>query len=187
MQAAMDQMHKEVAGLSEKKRQSSVDAYNRKVGVRPVNFSEGDFVLRGVLQRERGRKPSLRWKGPHRVVECRSDYIFLIENLLTSKKEEVHGRRLKFYRNKDFEVSEALKDHLSYQQNELLVIERFDGIRRNHGDLELKVKWRGFSEDEQDWVSLSTLREDVPVLVDEFISYVNEQGTQQQRRLVSTI
>jgi len=186
MQTAMDQMHKEVAALSEKKRQSSIDSYNRKVGVRSVNFSEGDFVLRGVLQRERGRKPSLRWKGPHRVVECRSDYIFLIEDLLSSKKEEVHGRRLKFYRNKDFEVSEALKDHLSYQQNELLVIERYDDIRRYHGDVELKVKWRGFSEDEQDWVSLSTLREDVPALVADFFEYVDKQGTQRQRRLVST-
>jgi len=187
VQASLDNMHRDVAEKSEKKRKSATDSYNRKVGVRAVNFAEGDFVLRGVLQRERGRKPSLRWKGPFRVLECRSEYIFLIENLLTSKKEEAHGRRLKFYRNKDYEVTEELKDHLSYQQNELLLIERFDDIRRNKGDIELQVKWRGFSEDEQDWVSLSTLREDVPVLVEEYLSDIKDNGTQRQRRLATTL
>lgn len=184
---AMDNIHKKVAEKASKKRWKAVEAYNRKLGVPPANFDEGDFGLRGVLQRERGRKTSLRWKGSYRVVEYRPEYIFFIEDLLTSKKKEVHGRRLKLYRNKDFEVTQELADHLSYQQNELLVIERFDDIRLHHGDAELLVKWRGFNDDESDWVSLSTLREDAPVLVEDLLTYLREQGTQNQLRLVSSL
>ena len=183
----MDAMHKDVAEKATQKRQTAVDPFNRKVGVRPINFSEGDFVLRGALSRNRGRKPSLRWRGPFRVVECKSEYIFLVEHLLTCEKEEAHGRRLKFFRNKDYRVTEELKEHLSYQQNELLVIERFDNIRRNHGNIELEVKWRGFTDEETDWVAYSTLTEDVLVLVKECLADIQENRSTRQRALVSTI
>lgn len=39
----------------DKKRQSTTDCNNRK-GVWAINFAEGDFVLRGVLQKERGHQ-----------------------------------------------------------------------------------------------------------------------------------
>ena len=102
LHGALDAMHKDVAERSNRKRQAAVASHNRKTGVRPINFDVGDFVLKGLLQRERGRKPSLHWNGPFRVVECRSNYIFLIEDLLLGKKEEVHGRRLKFFQNKSY-------------------------------------------------------------------------------------
>ena len=187
IQGALDSMHKDVAERSNRKRQAAVSSHNRKTGVRPINFDSGDFVLRGLLQRERGRKPSLRWNGPFRVVECRSNYIFLIEDLLTGKREEVHGRRLKFFQNKSFQVTEELKEHLQYQRNELLVIERFDDIRRKQGKIEALVKWRGFSEEENDWVSIDTLREDVPVLLQEFLQDVAKTGTQRQRNIANSL
>ena len=98
---ALEQMHKDVAVHTYKKPRSAVDSHNRKTNVKPINFAEGDFVLRGILQRERTKKPSLKWLGPYRVIECRSDYIFIVEDLLDGKKTEVHCRRLKFFRNKD--------------------------------------------------------------------------------------
>ena len=89
-----------------------------------------------------------------------------------------------FFRNKDYGVTEELKEHLSYQQNELLVI---DDIRRNHGDIELEVKWRGFTDEETDWVALSTLPEDVPVLFKDVFADVKENGSARQRTMVSSI
>ena len=100
-------------------RQAAIDAHNRKTNVKAINFDVGDFVLRGLLQRETGRKPSLRWKGLYRVISCTGDYIFRVEDLLSGERLEVHGRRLKFFRNKDYEVTEQLMNHLSYQTGEL--------------------------------------------------------------------
>ena len=85
---ALEEMHKDVAVRSDKKRRSTVDSHNRKTNIRPINFTEGDFVLRGILRNEQSRKPSLKWLGPYRVVECRSDFIFIIEDLLTHRKKK---------------------------------------------------------------------------------------------------
>lgn len=109
-------MHKEVAKKSNKKRRDAVDTHNRKTYVRHINYGEGDFVLRGVLQTSADLSP--HFVGPFRVLECRSDLIFFIKNLLTGKKEEVHGRRLKFFRNADFVVTQEIKDNLAYQADE---------------------------------------------------------------------
>lgn len=187
MHRTLEEMHKDVTNRSTKKREEAVKRHNKNTGVKPVNFSEGDYVLKGLLRRQRGRKPSLRWNGPYRVVEVKSDYIFVIEDLLSGEKEEAHGRRLKFFRNKDFEVTEELKDYLSYQNGELLVIERFEDIRRNKGKAELLIKWKGFSDEENDWVSIETLREDVPTLLEDFLSDIRSNGTQRQRNIVSSL
>ncbi len=187
LQRAFESMHKDVAERSSKKRQAAVDSHNRKTGVRPIHFTEGDFVLRGLLQRERGRKPALRWKGPFRVTTCKSDYIFEVEDLITGRKQDVHGRRLKFFRNSAFEVTEEVRDHLAYQENELLVIESFDDLRRKNGDIELLVRWKGFGPEEVDWVSISTLKEDVPALLEEFLTDILKSGTARQRNIAAYI
>ena len=187
IQKALDEMHKEVAERTSRVRQRAVDAHNKKVGVRPVNFSEGDFVLRGVLQRERVKKPALRWNGPYRVLRCQSNYVFTIEHLLTNKQENVHGRRLKFFLNSSFDVTEDVKEHLEYQQGELLVVDRIDDIRKKQGVVELQVVWKGFGPDESDWVQLESMREDVPVLVGEALESFAETGTARQRSVVESI
>eukprot|EP00171_Calliarthron_tuberculosum_P012252 IDg12252t1 len=145
---AMESMHKHVSLLSNKKRQSAVNSHNNKTSVKAINFSTGDFVLRGALDRQRGSKPGLKWHGPFRVIDCQSQYIFEIEDLLTAKKELAHGRRLKFFRNKDFEVTEELKDYLAYQSDEIFVIDRFDDIRKQAGKIQVLVAWKGFNKDE---------------------------------------
>lgn len=187
VQQAFDKIHKDVADRSSKRRAKSIAAHNRKTNVRPINFDTGDFVLRGVLERNRGKKPSLKWKGPFRVTECKSEFIFQIENLLTGDKEDAHGRRLKFFRNKDYEVTEELKDHLAYQGDELLVIDKFEDIRQVDGSTQVYVKWKGFSDSENDWVSFDSLKEDVPALIDEYIQDLASNGTERQRSIASSI
>ena len=72
------------------------------------------------------------------VIECRSEYLFVIDHLVFGRKGEAHGRRLKFFRNKDYEVTEEFLQHFEYQ--ELLVIESFLDIRQHQGQVELLVK-----------------------------------------------
>lgn len=187
LQSALDSMHKEVASLSSKKRKSAVDSHNRRTHIRPINFTTGDYVLRGTALTRTGRKPSLHWHGPFRVEECQSNYIFTIKDLLTGRTEEAHGRRLRFFRNSSFNVSEEIKNHLAYQKGELLVIEKFTGIRRKGTSFELRAKWSGFPDDESDWTALATLQEDVPALVEEYLSDMKVTGTPRERKLAASI
>ena len=84
---APENMHKDVATRTDKRRKAAVESHNRKTNVRPINFEEGDFVLRGLIQHKRTRKLSLKWVGPFWILECRSDYILLFENLLNGKSK----------------------------------------------------------------------------------------------------
>jgi len=187
MHSSLDKMHKEVFERTTAKRQAAIDSHNRKTNVRPVNFSKGDYVLRGLRESQRGRKPQLRWHGPFVVVECKSEYIFTIKNLLNGDTEDAHGRRLKFFRNKDYKVTEELLNHLAYQDGELLVMESFQCIRQRSGTIELNIKWQGFSSDETDWVSIHTLREDVPDMLSSYLDELRTSGTQFQRKLAASL
>lgn len=97
MQAALEDMHRDVKLRAEKSRQRKVDEHNRKTNVRPVNFNEGDFVLvrRAVTK---GHKLQFIWTGPRRIVSVHSDLVYEVEDLLDSKRSTVHARRLQLYR-----------------------------------------------------------------------------------------
>eukprot|EP00171_Calliarthron_tuberculosum_P003012 IDg3012t1 len=69
--SALESMHRDVQEHSSKKRKKAIEAHNAKTHVQPVNFSIGDFVLRGVLQRQKGSKVALKWHGPFKATSCR--------------------------------------------------------------------------------------------------------------------
>jgi hypothetical protein len=112
---ALEKMHKDVEEKMSAARQSSIDANNAKVNLQPCNFSRGDFVLRGVLPRRQHPKLALRWVGSYRVTEVLSGFIYVLEDLLTGKYQEVHARRIRFFRNAGFCFTQTVLDHLSYQ------------------------------------------------------------------------
>ncbi len=187
IRSALDDMHKDIAKRSNAKRKAAVESHNRKTNVRTINFDVGDYVLRGTRERQRGRKPQLKWHGPFQVVRTLSNYLFVIKNLRSDATETAHGRRLKLFRNSDYMVTEELLNHLAYQDNELLLIEEFLNIRRRSNGVELEVKWQGFDDTETDWVFIETLREDVPVMLDEYLQQVQQQGPPAQRKLLSSL
>lgn len=184
---ALDGMHKEAKELSTKKREAAVKSHNRKTSVCSINFAEGDYVLRGVLQRDRGSKPSLKWHGPFRVTACHSNYIFEVEDLLSGKREECHGRRLKFFRNADFKVTEELKNYLAFQDDEIFIIKQFDDIRKKSGKIQVLVSWKGFGDEERDWLDIEMVRENVPDFFDGFIRKLSKDGNSRQRKLAASI
>jgi hypothetical protein len=180
-------MHKEVAGLVSKSRQRAIAAHNAKTHARAHNFDVGDFVLSAVLSRNRKSKLSLQWHGPHRVTKCSSDYVFEVQDLRTGGTCEVHGTRLKFYRNKGLEEDNELQEHLAYQQGELCVVERFTDVREYEGVLQLMAKWKGFGEVENTWEDLEIMRHDVPEMVKDFVTEMKYTGTPRQRALAAAL
>ena len=104
MLSLLDDIHKEVAGLTSKSRKNRVLAHNKRTHVREGNFDVGDFVLKGVTGNTR-KKLSFKWFGPFRITQVLSDFLFVVEDLRSGEKATVHGTKLRFFRNKDFEVS----------------------------------------------------------------------------------
>ena len=106
---------------------------------------------------------------------------------MDGKKTKIQSRRLRFFRNKDYRVSEEILEHLEYQTGELLVVESITDIRRDRGTVELQVEWRGFTEDESDWVPISSLRKDVPELVNEHLEELLSRVTKRQRSVAASL
>lgn len=134
-------MNHKVEQLASVRRSQSTAGHKHKTGVRPVNFTTGDYVLK--TRTRRGRKLELTWFGPFRVTECRSEYIFEVGDLVSKEKSFVHGRRLKHFGNAECNIIEYVLQHLDCQQGELLVIKRFDDIREKNRKVECLVKWKG--------------------------------------------
>lgn len=102
---ALDKMHKDAADGSRKERKRRVTEHNAKTGVKPCNFVTGDLVLRGVVRRT-GSKLQIHWFGPMRVTSCFSDYLFELQDLRSLTRNTVHGSKVRFFSNKDFQITE---------------------------------------------------------------------------------
>lgn len=72
------------------------------------------------------------------------DHIFEVKDVVSATRQEVHGRRLKLFRNSDFEITDTVIKSLAYPENELMSFEHLDDIRMREGWVELCVKQRGF-------------------------------------------
>jgi RNase H-like domain found in reverse transcriptase/Reverse transcriptase (RNA-dependent DNA polymerase)/Integrase zinc binding domain/Integrase core domain/Aspartyl protease len=187
LQSAVDLMHKQVAGLTSKARETRVTLHNARTGVRPINFDVGDYVLRGVLTREKGRKTDVCWKGPMCVTACKSDFLFEVRHLLNGDKRVVHGTRLKFFRNRNWEVTDAAKEHIAYLDDELCVVDHFIDLRQRNDAVELKVFWKGFEDGDATWEPYATMLEDVPDMLRSYLQDVSRTGTLAKKRLAASL
>lgn len=86
--------------------------------------------------------------------------------MVTGENTEAHWRRLKLFRNKDFDVSEEVFNHAAYEENELLVVKEFQDIRKKNGQVQILVNWKSFGEEKNDWIGITAHREDVAVLLE---------------------
>ncbi|KAE9347273.1 hypothetical protein PF008_g7885 [Phytophthora fragariae] len=173
LRRSLQEMHKEVADIRERRRLQQMAA---KKGA-PCNFSEGDFVLWSrVDARLPGNKLMVRWVGPFKVIDALS-HSFIIEHLITKARHDVHGSRLKFYADSSLDITEEMMQHVS-NQGLLLNVERFCGARYNDelSRWELEVSWQGLEDAENSYEGLEELFNDVPAKVAEYVAESSSDG-----------
>ncbi|OWY94570.1 hypothetical protein PHMEG_00035657, partial [Phytophthora megakarya] len=137
----------------------------------PTNFDIGDFVLWSRIdQRLPNRKLLGHWVGPFKVIAA-LPHSFHIEHLVTARKYEVHGSRLKFYADSYLDTTTELLELIA-NQGMLLGVEEFRDHRYNQefDRWELLVSWVGLQAIEDSWEPLSTLLQDVPVKVRDYVN-----------------
>lgn len=183
---ALHRMHREVSEKQTANRKRQIDAHNAKTHVRPCNFSVGDYVLKGVLAGQRDSKLSLRWTGPFRVVQTLSNFVYVLQDLLSGDQEEVHARRIIFFRNSAYEVTEELLGHLKHQEGELHNVANFVGFRTLRGVPQVKVRWQGLEDNEDSWEDIRNIRKDVPLLFKRHLEEISRQGTAKEKRFLRT-
>jgi hypothetical protein len=165
-----DKMHKEVAANAKEKRDRHRTRFNAKHKVKLPNLMEGDYVLVASTEKSTGANLQVHWRGPRRIVSIPSPWTYEVEDLLQGKKREVHVSRVKLYRDRELNVTQALKEHAGHVEG-TLEVDHIRGIRkRKHNPgWEVEVFWRGFEEADVSWEPLEIMIADVPATVKQYI------------------
>jgi hypothetical protein len=109
-------------------------------------------------------KLQVKWKGPRRVASVKSDYVFVVEDLLSKELKAAHATRLRSYQNKELNVTAELAHAVEHQDPELYVVSKILDARCNEQEIfhELLIAWRGFSVEVATWEPYSVIAVDVP-------------------------
>jgi hypothetical protein len=75
-----------------------------------------------------------------------SDYVFVVEHLLTKYLKAAHETRLRFYKDKELNVTAELTQAAEHNDHQLNVVSKILDVRCNEQEMshELMVAWRGF-------------------------------------------
>ncbi|GMF38278.1 unnamed protein product [Phytophthora fragariaefolia] len=177
LRGSLHELHKEVLDLKERKRLQDMAAHRGT----PCNFDVGDFVLWSrVDQRLTGNKLLGQWVGPFQVIRTRP-HSFVIKHLVTAREFEVHGTRLKYYADKDFNITAEILEFTT-QQGMLLGVKAIKEHRYNAAlkRWELLVSWCGLQDVEDSWESLAAMLKDVPAKVTEYANDSDDAELMQQ-------
>jgi hypothetical protein len=121
---AMTEIHAQVAEKATRVRKAAIQKHNDKTHVRSPNFQVSDYVLVAEHRKSGTTKLQVKWKGPRRVASVESDYVFVVENLLTKELKAAHATRLRFYKNKDLNVPAELAQASEHNDHQLYVVSK---------------------------------------------------------------
>jgi hypothetical protein len=80
-------------------------------------------------------KLQVKWKGPRRVASVEFDYVFVVENLLTKEVKAAHATRLRFYKDKELNITAELAQAAEHNGHQLYVVSKILDARYNEQEM----------------------------------------------------
>jgi hypothetical protein len=106
---AMTEILAQVAEKATRDRKAAIQKHNDKTHVRSPNIPKvGDYLLVAEHRKSGTSKLQVKWKGPRRVASVESDYVFVVENLLTKELKPAHATCLRICKDKKLNVAAEL-------------------------------------------------------------------------------
>jgi hypothetical protein len=91
----------------------------------------GDYVLVAEHRESGLSKLQVKWKGPRLVTSVESDYVFVVENLLTKELKAAHATCLRFYKDKELNVTAELAQAAERNDHQLYAVSKILDARYN--------------------------------------------------------
>jgi hypothetical protein len=97
--------------------------------------------------------------------------MFVVVNLLTKELKAAHATSLRFYKDKELNVTAELAQAAEHNDHQLYVVSKILDARHNEQEMfhELLVAWRGSPVEEATWEPYSVMAVDVSDMVAKFI------------------
>jgi hypothetical protein len=135
-------------------------------------FAMGEFVLVSCpVSRNKLRNV---WMGPYRVVDTINPWVYVVEDIVTAKRRSIHVQRMRLYADAAFKITADTRAQAAYDDQNF-VEDLVDWREDDNGDLQIRVRWLGFSADEDTWEPVGALHEDQPELVEAFLRRVQDE------------
>jgi hypothetical protein len=91
----------------------------------------GDYVHVAEQRMSGVSKMQVKRKGSRHVASVESDYVFVVENLLTKELKAAHATRLRFYKDKELNVTAELAQAAMHNDHQLYVVSNIIAARYN--------------------------------------------------------
>jgi hypothetical protein len=73
----------------------------------------------------------VKWKGPRRLASVEVAYVFVVESPLTKELKAAHATRLRFYKDKELNVTAELAQDAEHNDHQLYVVSKISDARYN--------------------------------------------------------
>jgi Chromo (CHRromatin Organisation MOdifier) domain len=105
--------------------------------------------------------------------------MFVVENLFTKELPAAHATRLRFFKDKELNVTAELAQAAEHNDHQLYVVSKILDARYNEQEIlhKLLVAWRGFPVAEATWEPYSVMAVDVPDMVAKFMESHEDKDT----------
>ena len=129
-------------------------------------------------------KQSLRWVGPYMVTAIEGDNLYEIQNLFETRSL-AHAARLWFYAPDNFKPPAEFADIFQHDFG-TMIVDRFIDLRFNThtGTFEILTQWLGFQQEQATWEPLTTMHEDVPQLLTNFLTDIKTPVAEQAKKFI---
>jgi hypothetical protein len=109
-----------------------------------------------------------------RVVSTVNEWVYVLEDVVSGKHRTVHVQRMKLYADADFLVTEDVRNQAAYD-DVTHIDDIIDWRENDEGDLELRVRWLGFTASEDSWEPVARLHEDQELLVERYLQRIQHE------------
>jgi hypothetical protein len=131
----MKEIHAQVMEKSTRDRKAPIQKHKDKTHVRSPNFQVGDYVLVAEHCKSGTSKLQVKWKVPRCVASFEPDYMFVVENLLTKELKAAHATRLRFYKDKELNVTAEMSQAAEHNDHQLYVVSEILDTRYNQQEM----------------------------------------------------
>ena len=160
----LDKIHDEVQDATKR-----VNQYARKHKKNLPQYEIGDYILWcRVDQNGNGKKHDFMWTGPYQVVDTKTDHIYEIKDIVSSKIVEAHVTRMSFYSDDRLQTTGELKDLIS-RQGIIYEVEEIIKVEKSANGYKVLIRWRGFTSNEETWERFQDIVTQIPLMMANFL------------------
>lgn len=151
-----------------------------------TNNRETKHVGTRQMQERKGGL-QFKWLGPRRVVDAKTEWVFVVKDLITEKLETVHASRLLLYRA-DMDgkpVDPALLEVAEHSTTVYEDAKTLRDIRSRGGEIEVQIEWDGLpDQSDLTWEPLRQVHEDLPGLLEDFLASSGQRGLKRKAAML---